>query len=554
VGLALVPLSASAIALVFFVRGEYQPPGDFATIELHTRDTFNHPPLTGLYSREEWHHPGPTFFYVLAVPYRMLGSTAVAMNVAALLVNGASITAMAWLARRRGGTPLMLVLLVGVGLFVHGAGVEFMRSPWNPVLTVLPYALLILLTWSALCGDTWAFPAAAGVASFLAQTHIGYVVLALPLLALSGAGLGWAAWRDAHTRRGARRDALIGAGVLAVAWLPPVIDQLANSPGNLSLAFDYFRRPDQETRTFAEGLRVVLGEFAWIPEWTRGIVRSPVLFGEHPFAYDAPRPVLLVPFIAVGVYLIWRGRPAARLLYATVLIAMVLGIVAVMRTVGLLLAYRLQWTWVIAMLAITLVAWTGWTLLAGRWPWLHARVLVPVALSALALLAVVNTVDVVRAGTPVAIAEFPETMQSLNDQLLPQIPDGPGVVLIRNPTADFFWLPGVVIALERRGIPVKVQGDTVNLLGSHRTFRDERVRTALTIEVTHGEPETPDGTRRIALWTECPLDDMIRDGAAHRRLEEQHAAGEISDVDLVNAKLELCPQYAAAVYEDIEPP
>ena len=84
-----------------------------------------------------------------AEPYRLLGSTAVAIDVGALVVNGTSIALIAWLARRRGGTALMLTLLVGIGLFVHGAGVEFMRSPWNPVLTVLPYALMVLMTWSA---------------------------------------------------------------------------------------------------------------------------------------------------------------------------------------------------------------------------------------------------------------------------------------------------------------------------------------------------------------------------------------------------------------------
>ncbi|MFP5487294.1 MAG: hypothetical protein ACLGHQ_03180 [Acidimicrobiia bacterium] len=51
-----------------------QTAGDIALIELRIRDVLSaHPPLTGAYSRYGWDHPGPAFFWLAALPYRLLG-------------------------------------------------------------------------------------------------------------------------------------------------------------------------------------------------------------------------------------------------------------------------------------------------------------------------------------------------------------------------------------------------------------------------------------------------------------------------------------------------
>src|SRR5262249_16121631 len=153
-----------------------------------------------LWSRADWHHPGPAFFYLLAVPYRLLGSSSVAVSVGALAINAATIAALGWIAYRRGRTPLLLCMLAGLSVLILGLGGEFLRSPGNPALPVLPYALMLLLTWSMVCGELWALPSATAVATFLMQTHVGFVVLALPLL------FGGAAFLVARSRvRGRRR-------------------------------------------------------------------------------------------------------------------------------------------------------------------------------------------------------------------------------------------------------------------------------------------------------------------------------------------------------------
>ena len=45
---------------------------------------------------------------------------------------------------------------------------------WNPSITILPFVLVVLLAWSMSCGEAWALPVGAGVATFLVQTHVSY--------------------------------------------------------------------------------------------------------------------------------------------------------------------------------------------------------------------------------------------------------------------------------------------------------------------------------------------------------------------------------------------
>jgi hypothetical protein len=111
-GLAVLPLVVSAISLVFVVGSRYHPASDHALIEMQIRDVGRHELLTGLYSREEWSHPGPFFAYLAAPFYRLSGESQITTNVLAVLINGISILGMGLVARRRGGLPLLLSTLL----------------------------------------------------------------------------------------------------------------------------------------------------------------------------------------------------------------------------------------------------------------------------------------------------------------------------------------------------------------------------------------------------------------------------------------------------------
>src|SRR6202022_497886 len=173
----------------------FRADSDNALNELRTRDVGRHLVLLGPYSRDGWNHLGPAMYYLLALPYRAAGSHSAGMYLGALVINAIALAAMAWIAWRRGGLPTLLFTTLGIAVVMHALGADFLRDPWNPYITVVPFGLLVFLVWELSVGTTWALPAAAAVTTFLVQTHVGYVPVAIPLL------VGGAVWLVLARRR-----------------------------------------------------------------------------------------------------------------------------------------------------------------------------------------------------------------------------------------------------------------------------------------------------------------------------------------------------------------
>jgi hypothetical protein len=520
VALAVVPLVVSAAALLVG-QGNYVAIGDLAGTELITRDVGRHLVKLGPYSRDGWHHPGPALYYVLAVPYRLLGSTASALDAGALLVNAGSVVGMAVVARRRGGAPLVFVTLLGCALLMRTMGPDDLRLPWNPYITVLPYGLLVFLTWAMTCRERWALPAAVGVASFTAQTHIGYVALALPLVAVA------VIWLVAATAAGARRDddpgpgwrgllvpGLTALGIGVAMWLPPVVEEVRGNPGNLSAAMRWFREGgtrDEVSHDLVHGWRIVSSQFGLPPEWIFG-ERPLNMIGEPAYIDRALVPVLLL-VVAGAVYGAWRrGMADALRLVAVWLVASALGVVATARTVGLVYEYRIGWVRVLGMVAGVLVAWVGWRVLADRWAWPERRVLVPVSLVALVVLAVVGSVAHVQAGRPQP--QQSARLAGVIDEVVEGLPPGEGTVLVDGSGAfeSAFYPAAVILQLERRGIDARMRpGD--DSVGAHRMHDGEELRATLVIgtasQIAHLEED--DGLELVAYDGERPLDEIRAD-------------------------------------------
>jgi hypothetical protein len=528
--LALLPLVVSAIVLLVSVGNDYHPIGDNALIELRTRDVGREPVLIGLYSRDGWSHPGPALFYVLALPYRLLGSTSIALRVGALLLNGAAIVGMAFIARRRGGVPVMLLTLFGATLVVRTLSADYVRDPWNCFITVLPYGLLLFLTWAMVSGGLWALPAGVAVTTFLAQTHVQYVPLAVPLLALGGVVLGWR-----MVRSGRARPFLIGAALslalLAVLWLPPLVQEVDADRGNITRTVDWFQHSGEEPHTIGDGLKIVAAQFGAAPEWLTWERDREFITGETIFLRDWPVPWLLL-VVAGAVYVAWRRREHEALRLAGVLVvASVVGVIALSRVTGIMYAYRLQWTWLIAMTAAVLVGWMAWKLIEQRAPQAPTRVLVPLVLVGTAIASGASVVSALRAGTP----EEPETsvVETLMAQAEPVLADGDGAVVMQRP--DAYLGPAVLLALERAGFPARVEDDAVSRFGDgeQRIHHRGPVRASLQLAV---DDAFDDAVRRsdlelIAYWGTLSVSEraeVVADiGARQADLDAKRAAGQL---------------------------
>lgn len=219
--------------IVSAVRGiadGWVPYGDRAVIATRSIDVLTtHTPLLGQYSAssdligEPTYNLGPLLFWLLALPAR-IGPDAIAVTVTVL--NVAAIVGVVALARRRGGPPLMFAVAIATPVMCASLGAVTYHDIWNPSIGVLPLLLLVFLCWSIACGERRLLPLAVVVASFLAQTHLTFVLPSVLLLAVAAAGLTLA-------HRWSRRAGLSALGVAAVCWVLPLLEQAIHRPGNL---------------------------------------------------------------------------------------------------------------------------------------------------------------------------------------------------------------------------------------------------------------------------------------------------------------------------------
>ena len=133
-------------------------------------------------------------------------------------------------------------------MLVHLYGTQVLTEPWNPYMPVMWWPLTLVAVWAVLDDDLAMLPVAVFAGSFCMQTHISYLgivagIAALAVVALAlglaaagrpaGPG-GWLAWSAPRSPSA------------VVLWLPPLIDQVTNDPGNASVVLDHFLEAEDE--------------------------------------------------------------------------------------------------------------------------------------------------------------------------------------------------------------------------------------------------------------------------------------------------------------------
>jgi len=477
VALALLPVVVVIVA-TFDQWHLFRATSDQALIELQIRDVGTRAVLVGPYSRFGWYHPGPALFYLFAVPYRLLGSSLIAVPLTALALNAACVVSIGWLARRRGGLVLMALLLLGTVLLIGALGGSALRDVWNPTVTVLPLVVLLLVVWSAVEGDGWALPVAVGLGSFLVQAHVGYAgaVGVLLVWALVGTVV--------RSRRtvGSLTPTLVAAAVVgAVMWVLPAVEQFTHHPGNLGLVLQFGRDPEVPVHGLADGWHVVARALSWRMPWATGATAFNAFVGEVALSGPAAFPAGLLALGGAGIVAGVRRQWRAVRLDVTVGLTLVAATISFGRLTGPMFPYLVVWVWGPAMLAWIGAAWSLWCAVAPPARARAARVCIPVLVGLLGVAAVVvaadaASVEVVRPDQVAATRIFSKAARAA-------AADGRGAVLV-----DAFGEPrarsigvGVALELERHGIPVEVPLDQGVAYGVDRTHDGGRLRARLTI-------------------------------------------------------------------------
>lgn len=459
VGIVVLTAIVGAPALVAVlsnVAGHWYPTGDVSHTELMLRSIPGHPPLVGVAARvgsifDQGSTPGPSMAYLLFPVYFLLGRTSEAVLVSTLVVHLTAIFGTLWLVRRWSNERTMLVFGVVFAVVVRALAPRFFLEPWNVWIPFFAYAVFLVLTWGVFIGHRRAVPFVFAVGYHLVQTHISYVPMVVAtLLAVSIRSL--MIWRrDAAFRR------LVGwvAGISAVMWAPPVVEQFQDGTGNLRRLVEHFTSPESATVGVGAAIKAMAGEFnLW----------GPFVTGPGKAPYDAPNPIGLILFVLIvgAGALAVRGDRILRTLYVVVAGNVAVGLVATSRIFGEFYDYVI------------------------RWMWIQAAVLVAVSVAAmakkssadrLATSAIFCVLAVAVAGSVSAVGAAPPYRADSRvvgglAATLPEVLDDDANLLLRwhDPASLGGTSFGLVLELEKRGVEVHVEPWAGAAARRHRTM------------------------------------------------------------------------------------
>ena len=363
-GIVVVPFAVALIRLLAAPGATIYLPDDLALIDLHTRRALQWSQQLGVFDHNGWNHPGPTYFYLLSLVYRVLGSGARAMFVGATLLTATAAVACLAVVRRR-TSPVRtlwaavwlcvlawLLATAGTSSITYSEGaLGGLVSPWNPMVVIMPLVLLVVLCGAAMDRSPLSLVAAVLVASFIVQTNISSLPPVVALVVVAAGTWAVTAVVDHRgtarpERRWGRREwvwTAAGGVVFVLMWLPPLVQQVTNDPGNLTLIERFFvaGHPGHGLGAAMWSVTAVFGVLVHGPA---EVMRT--YLGRTPHhvvsAVLASLGVVAVAVVVTVVGVRQRNRFAAGL-GALTLVGTVATVVAVTRVVGPVFGYLVVW-------------------------------------------------------------------------------------------------------------------------------------------------------------------------------------------------------------------
>ncbi len=549
VALALLPLIASVVE----VAPGWLPVGDDATIEMRGRNLFTSDmPLLGMPSAvgeqtgRPVHHPGPLELWWVGAWVRGLG-IAQASLLGAAAAWAAATTGALVLARRIGGTALLALSAVLAAALTWSLRGEVPVTPFNVHAIVVPLAayLLALVAWHQRV--RWAGVVAVVFGSWSAQAHLTAVgpVVAAGLVVAVAAVLRHRREPD-HVAFPVRRS-VVGAAVLALCWIGPVIDVVTNAGGNVRAVLGARSDLASEAVGLGTAADIVVRALACRPVWATAGAHPSELVQDAGAGHWATAGLVLA-LAAAGAVRHRRSHPGLGVAVAATVAAIGVGAVLAARFPGeylsLLALHNHLWLWPLAavlwgtaLVAVGLEvrsiarAWSGWE---------HRRTSeLAVALPSLVLLAV-GAASIGEPHRNLTLA-VPTSVRTLGDGALDQLdPDETYRVAISGDVDAFFLEVGLLAYLEDRGL------DVVGPQTYRRAFGDRRTTPA----------STPAGDLTVDVgWTADTVDGPGRLLGEHRpdtALLAERERAEDRLVALLRSRTGTLPLFGMASDDDAE--
>jgi hypothetical protein len=473
---AMVALPVLIVAVMSVSSGDL-PIGDYALLNLRVRDVYSGQlPLVGVYSRYGWNHPGPVLIWALAPLHALTGGATWATPVGAVLVQLGAVLVGGWSAWRRGGLALVLGAAAVLLLVIASLGPQVLREPWNPYVALPVFALLVFSTWGVAVGDRWQLPVAVVAGAALVQIHISYALLVVALLGY--------AFVATFPRSRPRRDVLhtwvwpllVSAFAAGLLWLPPVVEQLTDTPGNLRSIVAYVRDNGAATVGLGDALGLLAAQYRVPMPWLGGTRETGIGMGAVP----AGAIWLLIPIgLLVSSALVARrrgDRPGGTLV-GLLALANVVGVATIAGTTGIPYDYLFLWQTLLA--PVTLLG-TGWVLaraLTAREPHLRSWLLVGLGVTTVVAVGLV-TLDVIR--EPDAVAPSARVVKAATDAVIARV-DGKRVLLEVAGEETRGTFGGLLDALDDRGVDVRTDRSLAFVVGSDRATGADHTDVTLVV-------------------------------------------------------------------------
>lgn len=302
-------------------------------------------PLIGGDSRFAWNHLGPWVFYLLAIPYRLLGTSAEGLLVGAAAIGIVSVWVTLRCVRSVAGEGAAAVVAIGALVFLVTAAGNRLIDPWNPYVVQLPFLLSVVTCW-AVVNRQWRWLAwLVAACSLCVQSHIAFLPPSLVLLVIAVVAV-------VRAGRAETRSAVRAAGIVAfIAWLPTLIDLLLPHRHNLYRVVRFLARPSATGHNgLRAGVGVLLRETGLRASWLGGHLGLR-LFTD---AFDGGVGLLpglgIVTLLAAGVHARRRRDRVAGSLVLIVALLVPVAVVEFTLGQGLLYPYLFGWVTIVGML------------------------------------------------------------------------------------------------------------------------------------------------------------------------------------------------------------
>jgi hypothetical protein len=539
------------LAAVVLLWRPWVPVLDMAMTELRVRDVGGrNTPLVGLPGRigdfpDQGSHPGPWSFYLVAPFYRVAGSTAWGMELASVVINAIAASAIVTLGARRFGGRGAVVFAAIAAVAVRGYGLNVLTHPWNPYFPVLIWLLAVIAAWFVLLGDHWLAVVVVGAGTLAAQTHVPYLVsaIALNLLVLGGLIRAVLQARTTDMGPGPTRPLLAMLGVGGVLWIPPFVEQIRESNGNISKLITHFATDSPEDPIgFGAATRLVLQHLDVVS------LASDLLTRDDAFVHRAGQAggfnlvglLVLVSWLGAIVFAVRRSHCGLLALHSVNAVLLAAGWISISRIFGKIWFYLTLWMSSAVVLITLSIVWTAW--IAGRDRLTRLDPRTPTALATVTLAVVTIASTIAAFGHEVPEDDLAEDVRVIMPTVTAALEANLGDATGKSGSYVVFWQESVVPGaqgyalmneLERRGYRVGVHPTWRVPATPHRVREDGEYDAE--IHMVSGawidEWRTRAGYVEVVAYDD--RDDAERDRFVELEARVVERLGEIGRIDLL---------------------